>query len=85
MSKPFEEAYELIEEMAIDNFQWPGDRVNPKRIVEIYESDSLLILTAQVVVVFKKLNTIWISSGSISESYMQLEDQDLTFIGDSGV
>lgn len=30
ISKPFKEAYGIIEEMNTNNFQWPIDRMNPK-------------------------------------------------------
>ncbi|KAH0470051.1 hypothetical protein IEQ34_001609 [Dendrobium chrysotoxum] len=32
MSKSFEEAYVLIEVMVKNNFSWPSNRVNPKRV-----------------------------------------------------
>ncbi|PKU67256.1 hypothetical protein MA16_Dca015985 [Dendrobium catenatum] len=61
MSKPFEEAYELIEEMDFNNFLWSTDRINPKRIARVYELDALSILIAQVVIISKKLNIIGVN------------------------
>ncbi|PKU81674.1 hypothetical protein MA16_Dca019672 [Dendrobium catenatum] len=62
MFEPFDEANKLIEEMATNNFQWPADRLNPKKVVEIYKYDALIILTLQVVTISKKLNNLKIKN-----------------------
>ncbi|PKU63126.1 hypothetical protein MA16_Dca025031 [Dendrobium catenatum] len=64
MCKPFEEAYKLVENMATNNFQWYSNNVNHKRVADIYEYDTLFILTAQVAAISKKFNTIGVSLGS---------------------
>ncbi|PKU86484.1 hypothetical protein MA16_Dca010520 [Dendrobium catenatum] len=62
MSKLFEEAYELIEEITTKNFQWSVDRVNPKRIHGVYESYAFSILTTQAASISKKLHTVGVNS-----------------------
>ncbi|PKU73895.1 hypothetical protein MA16_Dca023312 [Dendrobium catenatum] len=62
MSKPFEDAYELIEEMKTNNFMWPVDRVNINRLARVYENNSLYILTTQVAGIFKKLDELKVNS-----------------------
>ncbi|PKU84749.1 hypothetical protein MA16_Dca008159 [Dendrobium catenatum] len=61
MSKLFEEAYDLIVEIVINNYRWPSDRVIPKRVASIYEFDVLSILTTQVATIFKKLDIIGVN------------------------
>ncbi|PKU85842.1 hypothetical protein MA16_Dca012498 [Dendrobium catenatum] len=58
MEKPFMEASELIEEIATNNFQWPNDIINPKKVARIFESNALSIMFAQVAVFSKNLNII---------------------------
>jgi len=48
MSKTEEEAYNLIEEMALNNYQWSNKRSQPKRDGGKYEIDALTLLTAKV-------------------------------------
>lgn len=55
MKKSPEEAYELVEEMATNNYQWPSDRVQPKRIQGVHELDSISALTAQVANLSKQI------------------------------
>jgi len=48
MSKTEEEAYNLIEEMALNNYQWSSERGQPKRVGGKYEIDALTLLTAKM-------------------------------------
>jgi len=48
MSKTEEEAYNLIEEMALNNYQWSNERRQPKRVGGKYEIDALTLLTAKM-------------------------------------
>lgn len=40
MSKTFNEEYTLIEEKATNNFQYPLERDNPKKVAAIFEFDA---------------------------------------------
>ena len=39
MSKSANEAYQLPENMALNNYQWPNKRVTPKKPSSMYEID----------------------------------------------
>ena len=62
MKKSLEEAYELVEEMATNNYQWTADRVTTKRIQGVHEIDSLSALAAQVATLSRKLDNINVSA-----------------------
>ncbi|XP_062119073.1 uncharacterized protein LOC133832794 [Humulus lupulus] len=55
MSKSTNEAYELLEEMAMNNYQWPTERGQPKKVGGMMELDAILMLTAQVAALTKQL------------------------------
>ncbi|PKU67078.1 hypothetical protein MA16_Dca008867 [Dendrobium catenatum] len=61
MSKPLKDVYELIEKMDTNNFWWPSDRVNPKRVSRVYEFDLLFILFTQVFIISKMMDIIGVS------------------------
>jgi len=42
MSKTEEEAYNLIEEMALNNYQWSSERGQPKTVRGKYDIDALI-------------------------------------------
>ncbi|XP_038981145.1 uncharacterized protein LOC120110395 [Phoenix dactylifera] len=48
MSKPTEEAYELLEEMASNNYQWSNERGMPKKVPGMYDVDGINMLNAKV-------------------------------------
>ena len=48
MSKIEEEAYNLIEEMTLNNYQWSSERGQPKRVGGKYEIDALTLLTTKM-------------------------------------
>jgi len=56
MSKTEEEAYNLIEEMALNNYQWSNERGQPKRVGGKYEIDALTLRTAKMDVMTQKLD-----------------------------
>jgi len=51
MSKTEEEACNLIEAMALNNYQWSSERGQPKRVGGKYDIDALTLLTAKMEVV----------------------------------
>ena len=58
MSKTKEEAYNLIEEMALNNYQWSNERGQPKRAGGKYDIDALTLLTAKMDAMIQKLNKL---------------------------
>ncbi|NHN20659.1 hypothetical protein G6046_06920, partial [Bacillus amyloliquefaciens] len=56
MLKPFDETYSLIEEMATNNFQWPAERINLKKIASIHDSDAISMLASQIAAISRKLD-----------------------------
>ncbi|XP_062113074.1 uncharacterized protein LOC133824222 [Humulus lupulus] len=56
MSKGADEAYELLEEMAMNNYQWPAERdTSQRKVAGVYEFDVITALTAQVASLTKQL------------------------------
>ena len=58
MSKTEEEAYNLIEEMALNNYQWSNEQGQPKRVGGKYEIFSLTLLTAKMDAMTQKLDKL---------------------------
>ncbi|KAH0451001.1 hypothetical protein IEQ34_021693 [Dendrobium chrysotoxum] len=50
MSKPFNEANELIQKVGINDFLWPFNKLMFKRVDGVYESNALSILIGQIAV-----------------------------------
>lgn len=46
MRKTHDEAYELLEVMACNNYQLPSEKFMPKRATGVYEIDVIMALTA---------------------------------------
>ncbi|XP_062119051.1 uncharacterized protein LOC133832763 [Humulus lupulus] len=53
MSKSANEAYELLEEMAMNNYQWPTERGQSKKVAGMMELDAISMLAAQVAALMK--------------------------------
>lgn len=58
MGKTIDEAYELLEEMASNNYQWPSDRTIPKKAAGVHEIDAITALTAQVATLSRQLGNL---------------------------
>jgi len=58
ITKTEEEAYNLIEEMALNNFQWSNERGQPKRVGGKYYIDALTLLTAKMDAMTQKLDKL---------------------------
>ncbi|XP_010248013.1 PREDICTED: uncharacterized protein LOC104590935 [Nelumbo nucifera] len=65
MRKTPEEAYELLEEMAANSYQWGNEKSN-KKGVGIYNADSITTLSAQLAALNKKLENLGVSARSVS-------------------
>ncbi|XP_062104720.1 uncharacterized protein LOC133816003 [Humulus lupulus] len=55
MSKSANEAYDLLEEMAMNNYQWPSKRETTKKVAGVHELDAISMLSAQVATLTKQL------------------------------
>ena len=51
------EAYQILENIALNNCQWPVERVAPKKQAEAYDFDVFTNLAAQVSLLSKQLQT----------------------------
>ena len=58
MSKTEEEAYNLIEEMALNNYQWSSERGQSKRVGGTYGIDTLTLLIAKLDAMTQKLDKV---------------------------
>ncbi|XP_052199599.1 uncharacterized protein LOC127806389 [Diospyros lotus] len=67
MRKTPEEAYELLEEMAANSYQWDNERAN-KKGVGIYNVDSITALSVQIAELNKNLGNLGVSTMNASSS-----------------
>ena len=58
MSKTKEEAFNLIEEMATNNYQWSNECGQPKRGGGKYDVNALTLLTTKMDAMTKKLDRL---------------------------
>ena len=58
MSKTQEEAYNLLEEMAINNFQWPNERGMARKTMGVQEVDEVTSLKAKVHILTQELKAM---------------------------
>ncbi|XP_017974473.1 PREDICTED: uncharacterized protein LOC108661554 [Theobroma cacao] len=49
MAKSIDEAYNLLEEMATNNYQWPTEQAIHRKIAGIHDVDAFLALSAQII------------------------------------
>ncbi|XP_017970470.1 PREDICTED: uncharacterized protein LOC108660713 [Theobroma cacao] len=73
MSKNVADAYNLLEEMASNNYQWPSERLGSRKAVGAYEIDAIGNLAAQVAALSKKIDTLGVyvvqNSCVVGENY----------------
>jgi len=58
MSKTEEGAYNLIEEMTLNNYQWSSESGQPKRVGGKYDIDALTLLNAKMDAMTQKLDKL---------------------------
>ena len=46
MNRTEDATYEFLEQMAMNNYQWPSARILPKKAVKLQEMDVITALTA---------------------------------------
>lgn len=54
MTKSIDYAYELLENMVANNYQWPTERSMHRKVTRIHEVNVITTLTAQVAALSKK-------------------------------
>ena len=62
MGKELDEAYELLEEMASNSYQWQSDRAMPRKAVRVHEIDAISAIHTQLALLTKKLDATNVSS-----------------------
>ena len=58
LGKPHQAAWDLLEEMAANAYQWPSERAVPKKVFGIQENDVLTRLSTQVETLAKQLGNL---------------------------
>ena len=61
-SKTPEDSYEFIEEMSLNNYQWQVMRTKPTKTADVYNVDSVTMLSNQVELLNKKIDGFLSSS-----------------------
>ena len=56
LSKTADEAYNLIEEIALNNYEWSNERGQPKRVGGKFDVDTLTLLTAKMDLMTQRLD-----------------------------
>ena len=62
MSKTIDKAYDLLEDMAANNYQWPSERSMQKKPMGVHEIDAITALTAQVANLSKQLGSMKVNA-----------------------
>lgn len=57
MKKEPEQAYDLLDELAIKTFKFYINRISPRRTIRVHEIDTISVLQAQVDVLNGRLDT----------------------------
>jgi len=55
MGKKSDEAYELLEKMATNSYQWQSDRMMPRKAAGVHKIDAISAIHAQFALLIKKL------------------------------
>jgi len=62
MRKKHDEAYELLEEMASNSYQWQSDRAMLRKAAGVHEINAISAIHAQVALLTKKLDATNVSA-----------------------
>ncbi|XP_017976459.1 PREDICTED: uncharacterized protein LOC108661974 [Theobroma cacao] len=71
MSKSINEAYDLLEEIASNNYQWPYERLGIRKVTRIHELDVINTVSTQLASIAKKIDKL--SVNVIRNSFMTCE------------
>ena len=66
MSKTLEDAYNLLETIASNNYQWHGEWIVSKKVAGLHEVDSWNLLNAKIDMLTKKLEVTTKISNSMA-------------------
>jgi len=55
MGKERDEAYELLEEMTSNDFQWQDEKMTPKKVAGMYRLDDITTLHAKLALLTKQV------------------------------
>ena len=62
MGKERDEAYELLEEMASNSYQWQSNRAMPRKAAGVHQIDAISTMYAQLALLTKKLDATNVST-----------------------
>ncbi|PON84516.1 hypothetical protein TorRG33x02_197200 [Trema orientale] len=71
MGKSIDEAYNLPEEMAFNNYKWPSERMLPMKTIVAHEVDAITALSVQIGTSSKKFDTMGVHA--IQSSFVVCE------------
>ncbi|XP_021299980.1 ferrochelatase-2, chloroplastic-like [Herrania umbratica] len=71
MSKSIDKAYDLLEEIASNNYQWPLERLGTRNIVGIHELDVMNTVSTQLASLTKKIDKL--NANAVQNSFMTCE------------
>ena len=71
MGKNEVEAYQVLENIALNNYQWRTERVAPKKLVGVHDLDAFTNLAAQITSLFKQLQAAQVKSSQASTNLVQ--------------
>ena len=60
-----DEAYELLDDILTNNFEWPSEKVISKKAVEVYEIDAITALIAHVASLTKQVQNNHLAFNSV--------------------
>ncbi|XP_024030361.1 uncharacterized protein LOC112094221 [Morus notabilis] len=82
LSKTYEEAELLLEEMASNNAQWPSERSSVKRAVGMHEIDLLVTFSAQISALTNKISELTAKEATSSKETAMVAST--SYIGEGG-
>ena len=71
MGKNEVEAYQILENIALNNFQWPTERVVPKKLVGVHDLDVVTNLATQISSLSKQLQVAQLQNSQALDHMVQ--------------
>ena len=68
MSESANDAYQLLENMALNNCQWPSESVTPKKLTGVHELDVFNNFVVQVSLLTKQLQSTQLHNAQVGEN-----------------
>ena len=79
MSKSANDVYQLLENMSLNNCQWPSEWVTPKKLDGVHELDVFNNLAVQVSLLIKQLQSSQLQNAQVVENVIQLPSPPCDF------